>query len=883
MSVEFRPGVSPEHLSPQDRKNYWISTAANIYNESCAANIPVVFRGSLHAEFLQPGFVHDGYKAEKHTWRDLDLLVLGNVDESIEAVLKQFGNDVPIGLGANNYIQFEGDQVNLIYKDICIPVDPSLFAPSEIEYDGKKLPFLDPLVHYHLFETIGFGGIFGARLRDRAKMELYKNSQSRYDDLSEEERNAIFQPFYEYRKQRAKRYPVETLANKLRGDIPAPGNKHIRSISRGVFQGLNATPLPENTVSLPSCLNLIPDEKGEVFEGREVKVIQTHGYDKDFALKAYQHEETMEDQLETGSDIKRDLDTFQSLGMSEELPQTDLFIAEDPKTEKPRLYALQPWIEGTTLNDANALDIFKNPKSRRTLHKLLTTVARYQDLFGFVPDTVGAHGLRIAGKRIPSPLNLVPFFSKNIMIDTEGNAYFIDPHVRKTRDAQGKVRGLIQSLTTRATGDLLKPPDTEIREYNRQDVQRVQSYLNQFPETTSDLPDEYFLDPEQTQKKLLVVTNYPPGRKLNGLDFTVRMMMRYLNVNKTGSVLLTTDETEYEQEDKKLGRIVALKGHKLTKRMPTVHLDIDKIEEVIKSEQPEGIILFNPLVLGGNVSTIGQRMNIPVIATADTRIGQYLRYQIPDPIGKTLAHRLEDADNKIKQMLPVDTWVAPSDSYRANLESNGIPNVVTVRREGSYGTRDRQPRDAELRNLIAPNGEIILLSVGKIAAVKNTEFLARVSRLLEKEKVPYKMVFAGGNTNQDEYESIMTEFNPDHALFLGPQDGERLLRLFGAADICLQPSNTETLGLVAIEALTAGIPVIGADAIGNRDTIKDHFNGRLISTTEPGDAQRWALTIKDFATHPEMLNYLRDHAEYPAYVAQSWKEYARDMMNLCTK
>lgn len=881
MSLEHASGIAPEVQNPAERKRFWINTADKIYQQAQMQNLPLVFRGSLHAEFLQPGFIKDGYKQEKRAWRDIDLLLLGQPDEEIERQLQVAAGEVRIGFGANEYLHFDEQDVSLTYKDIAVPIEPSLFEPQYMTCEGKTLPFLDPLVHYHLFETVGFGGVFGGRIRDRKKMYLYKNSPSRYANLAEDEKKRLFKPFYEYRKLRAKQYPIETIANKLRGDIPAPANTQVRRLSRQFFRSLNATPIKKEGLHIPSCLDVSNDPEARTSEGKEVQVMKLEdSQNTPLALKAYFDGDSIHEQLEIAEDIRGDIDEFHSLGLDEQIPPTDFFIAEDPATGKPRLYALQPWIEGKTLRDTSLERIINDEETSKSLSDLLIGVSKYQELFGYMPDTVGAHGLRVAGKRIPAPANLLPFLSNNIMIDDKGKVYFIDPHVRKTADAQGKIRGMLQSASTKTTGEILKHTHTPQEYVESPDVQRVKEYLETIPGTSEQFEDGYFRDDQTEQKKLLIVTNYPPGEKLNGLDFTVRMLMRYLHVNNSDSVLLTASSSDKQIFDPQLGRIIMCEGLQLSGRLPGIIAGTERIKEIIETEKPEGVVLFNPLILGQQVADAASKSNIPVAATADTRVGQYIRYQIPDPIGKTLAHRIDHIDYAVKKALPVQTWIAPSDSYRKRLEENGIKHVKTISREGSYGNHEIPPRDMHLHQLIAPNGELVLLNVGKVSRVKNIEFLARVARLLDRSDVPYKMVFVGNNSDPKEFDRIRKQFRTDRSLFLGSQDGDRLMRLYSAADLCLQPSNTETLGLVSIEALTAGVPVLAADSIGNRDTVIHNQNGKIMSTTEPGDAKKWAGIISDLIQHPEELDSLRNHTGYPSYVAQSWREYGSDIVGL---
>jgi glycosyltransferase involved in cell wall biosynthesis len=88
---------------------------------------------------------------------------------------------------------------------------------------------------------------------------------------------------------------------------------------------------------------------------------------------------------------------------------------------------------------------------------------------------------------------------------------------------------------------------------------------------------------------------------------------------------------------------------------------------------------------------------------------------------------------------------------------------------------------------------------------------------------------------------------------LGFLPRQHLARLYACADMCVFPSRTETCGLVALEAMSSGVPVIAADAGGFRDSVVPGETGLLVSPDDPlgyleamialvrGPARRFAL------------------------------------------
>ncbi|PWY89902.1 UDP-Glycosyltransferase/glycogen phosphorylase [Aspergillus heteromorphus CBS 117.55] len=146
-------------------------------------------------------------------------------------------------------------------------------------------------------------------------------------------------------------------------------------------------------------------------------------------------------------------------------------------------------------------------------------------------------------------------------------------------------------------------------------------------------------------------------------------------------------------------------------------------------------------------------------------------------------------------------------------------------------------RSPSLRALLSPKNEgFILLTVCRLAPEKGFEFLASIAQRLLASKIPFKLVIVGGNRNPDVETSIRRLFDPvkDHVIFLGFLTGEDLARAYASADLFLHCSITETFGLVVLEAMASGVPVIARDAGGPSDIVRNQETGYLVPPDEEG-------------------------------------------------
>ncbi|WP_342551676.1 N-acetyl-alpha-D-glucosaminyl L-malate synthase BshA [Paenibacillus sp. FSL R7-0652] len=123
------------------------------------------------------------------------------------------------------------------------------------------------------------------------------------------------------------------------------------------------------------------------------------------------------------------------------------------------------------------------------------------------------------------------------------------------------------------------------------------------------------------------------------------------------------------------------------------------------------------------------------------------------------------------------------------------------------------PRDAvSLRRDIAAPHEKILMHISNFRPVKRTQDVVEVFRQVQ-EKVPAKLLFVGEGPDLPKIQCKIKELGLDDKVhFLGRQDD--IAQVISMADILMLPSEKESFGLVALEAMACGVPTIGSEAGG---------------------------------------------------------------------
>jgi len=197
----------------------------------------------------------------------------------------------------------------------------------------------------------------------------------------------------------------------------------------------------------------------------------------------------------------------------------------------------------------------------------------------------------------------------------------------------------------------------------------------------------------------------------------------------------------------------------------------------------------------------GQGRNIPYITTLHgtdiTLVGRDKTYE---PV-VAFSINQSDAITAVSDNLREETLK----SFSINKEIEVIHNFVDVKRF------QRKPIDA-FRQVIAPNNEKILLHASNFRKVKRVEDVVRIFAEVRKE-LPAKLLMVGDGPERHMAESLCRE-TPycEDIRFLGKQ--EQMEDILAISDLFVLPSEYESFGLSALEAMASGVPVISTNAGG---------------------------------------------------------------------
>ena len=176
-------------------------------------------------------------------------------------------------------------------------------------------------------------------------------------------------------------------------------------------------------------------------------------------------------------------------------------------------------------------------------------------------------------------------------------------------------------------------------------------------------------------------------------------------------------------------------------------------------------------------------------------------------------------------------------NYNINKEIEVIPNFVDTQLFARM-------TDAEVHKTIAPNGEKVLIHISNFRAVKRVTDVIRIFNLVVK-KIPSKLLLVGDGPDRSSCENLCRELQlGDSVMFLGKQ--AELVELLSAADLFLIPSQSESFGLSALEAMACEVPVISSSVGGLPELVVHGETGYI---AEIGDVERMAKYAIELLTN----------------------------------
>lgn len=269
------------------------------------------------------------------------------------------------------------------------------------------------------------------------------------------------------------------------------------------------------------------------------------------------------------------------------------------------------------------------------------------------------------------------------------------------------------------------------------------------------------------------------------------------------------------------------------------------ISEVLPILKPDVIHSHHPFLLGQVAANKAKELHLPHVFTFHTRYDEYSHYV---PFSQQLTKRVI-IDWVLGYMEQCQHVVTPSESMKQILEESGVlGRYITAIPTGIDVEPFRQADGEVVRHQHGWGNDLVLISVGRLAKEKNFDTLLAAAAQVMRDQGQVRLVLIGDGPERKALEELAGNLGiAPRVEFTGRVEFSEIPGYLRAADVFCFASVTETQGLVTMEAMAAGLPIVAVDATGTSDAVTHGQEGLLTENDSTALAQAIQQVVSDAA------------------------------------
>lgn len=359
---------------------------------------------------------------------------------------------------------------------------------------------------------------------------------------------------------------------------------------------------------------------------------------------------------------------------------------------------------------------------------------------------------------------------------------------------------------------------------------------------------------------LMMSNTYLP--LVGGLERSIETFSKEYRKRGHRVVIVAPEYEESPPKEMDVIRVPALRnfyGSKFSVKLP-----LDGIfSEALGDFKPDIVHTHHPFLMGDTALRLAYKLKVPLVFT------HHSLYE--ENVGGSEAVQNLVTELATEYANACDFVIAPSESVAEMIKARGVKTQIAVISTGLNLSQYKGTGGAFREELHIPKEAFVVGYVGRLSPEKNLPFLIRaVASFLKKEKEAVFLVVGAGPSEAELLDYFKKEKLEDRLRHAGELKSKKLIEAFHSIDVFVFSSQSETQGMVLSEAMAAGTPVVGVDAPGVRDIVRDKINGRLLpeeSEEEFSEALSWI--------------FKRSPAERRKLIAEAKKTAKRFSMQLC--
>ncbi|MBT2772166.1 glycosyltransferase [Halomonas sp. ISL-60] len=357
----------------------------------------------------------------------------------------------------------------------------------------------------------------------------------------------------------------------------------------------------------------------------------------------------------------------------------------------------------------------------------------------------------------------------------------------------------------------------------------------------------------------MVSNNYFPF--VSGVSVSVDRLRNGLRALGHSLQLFVPRYREAWQDDSSIKRIPTLMAFGQKGEFRLTNPFSARFRRCLRAFKPDLIHVHHPFWLGSMGLFMGRRLKVPVIYTYHTRLEHYAHFvPLPGALFRNLIshYLIKRFSNRCQGV------IVPTYSAEEYLRMIGVKTPTLVQPTGIDVERFSQVDESELDALREQLGvsasRKILISVSRISKEKNIGFmLESLAELRSQGHEDFHLLLIGDGPDR---EAIQTQIDTlkltSQATLVGAVSPERMALYYHLGDLFVFASTSETQGMVILEAMSAGLPVVAVRSSGIDDVVRQGVNG----FKTPQNRQAWGqkvVELKDSAALRQQLGKQASH------------------------
>lgn len=287
-----------------------------------------------------------------------------------------------------------------------------------------------------------------------------------------------------------------------------------------------------------------------------------------------------------------------------------------------------------------------------------------------------------------------------------------------------------------------------------------------------------------------------------------------------------------------------------------------KLEPLLRDFRPDVVQITGPSDVGTMGATVAHKMKIPLAASWQTNLHEYARRRMAAAtsfLPEEISSRLADVTERLSFRASARFYKIPRLLFAPNQELVRLLETATgkpcylMSHAVDTGVFSPQFRDRK-------EGPFTIGYVGRLTAEKNVRALARLEKALREQGLrEFRTVVVGEGAESEWLRNHMRQVE-----LTGVLTGPELSRTFANFDVLAFPSETDTFGLVVLEALASGVPAVVTDCGGPQYTVRHGSTGFVARSFD-----EFVFYAAKLMTQPDLLETMRTAAREQA-LTTSW-------------